>query len=155
MYIDTTININIKLLDELHAASKQLKLSRSDLVILLLQRVVAEKKLPVFMFKQVRYQPRNFASNWKKIHVYPEVEAYEQWLDARKFLKWSVSALIAFAIQEYLEILLEELSGTGKPKNSDNYPTDYFFLARDAHGTQKFVIYWGYPGDEELGSCFT
>ncbi|MCP4129436.1 MAG: hypothetical protein GY754_00330 [bacterium] len=155
MYVDTTIHINVRLLEEVEAAAKQLKMSRSDIVILLLDRVMEKKQISIEMFKQIKYQFRDLPSNWKRIHVYPEVERYEVWLDLRKFCKRSVSLIIAIAINEHLEQLIEEFSSTEKPKNSDSYPSDYLFLARDSCGIQKFVIYWGFPEETQLEEYFT
>ncbi|MCP4136803.1 MAG: hypothetical protein GY754_37885 [bacterium] len=155
MYVDTTININRELLEEVEAAAKLLKMSRSDVVILLLNRVMEKKEISLEVFKQIKYQFRDLASNWKRIHVYPEVERYEMMLDMRKIFKRSVSLIIATAINEYLDLLVKELSATEKPEKSDSYPSDYLFLARDSCGIQKFVIYWGFPEEAHLEQYFT
>ncbi|MCP4132769.1 MAG: hypothetical protein GY754_17520 [bacterium] len=163
MYIDTTIHINVKLLEEVEAAAKQLNLyrakskqmSRSDIIILLLDKVRERKEISLEMFKQIKYQFRDLACNWKRIHVYPEVEKYETWLDLRKISKRSVSLIIAIAINEHLDQLIKELSSTEKPGKSDSYPSDYLFLARGTGGIQKFVIYWGFPEEIHLEEHFT
>ncbi|MCP4137638.1 MAG: hypothetical protein GY754_42115 [bacterium] len=67
----------------------------------------------------------------------------------------ATSAVIAFAIHEYLEILLQESAAPREIVKADNYLDDYFFAARDSGGIQKFVILWGFPDEEELNSCFT
>ncbi|MCP4134163.1 MAG: hypothetical protein GY754_24535 [bacterium] len=155
MYVDTTIYINIKLLEEVEAAAKLLKMSRSDVVILLLDKVREKKEISLEMFKQIKYQFRDLASNWKRIHVYPEVEKYETWLDLRKISKRSVSLIVAIAINEHLDQLIKELSPTDKPRQNDSYPSDYLFLARETGGIQKFVIYWGFPEVTHLEEHFT
>ncbi|MCP4134916.1 MAG: hypothetical protein GY754_28335 [bacterium] len=155
MYINTTIHINIELLGKLEAASEQLKMSRSDIIILLLNRVMDKKEIPIEMFKQIKYQFRDLASNWKRIHVYPEAHDYEMWLDLRKILKRSVSLVLAIAINEHLDQLVNELSAAEVPENPDSYPNRYLFLARDSCGIQKFVIYWGFPEVTHLEEYFT
>ncbi|MCP4135098.1 MAG: hypothetical protein GY754_29275 [bacterium] len=155
MYVDTTIHINIELLGKVEAAAKQLNISRSDVVIKLLDRVMKEKKIPLEMFKQIKYQFRDLASNWKRIHVYPEVERYEAWIDMRKIFKRSVSLIIAIAINEHLDQLIVELSAAEKSGNPDSYPSDYLFIARESTGIQKFIMYWGFPEETHLAEYFT
>ncbi|MCP4131736.1 MAG: hypothetical protein GY754_12225 [bacterium] len=155
MFVNTTININIELLEKVEAASKLLNTSRSNIIILLLDRVMEKKEVSIEIFKQVKYQFRDLASNWKRIHVYPEVERYEAWIDMRKIHKRSVSLIISIAINEHLDQLVEELSAAENPVCLDNYPSDYLFLARESNGIQKFVIYWGLPEMTQLEQYFT
>ncbi|MCP4135845.1 MAG: hypothetical protein GY754_33060 [bacterium] len=155
MFINTTININIELLGKVEAASKQLNMSRSDIIILLLNRVMERKEIPLESFKQIKYQFRDLASNWKRIHVYPEAHIYERFLDMRKFFKRSVSLIVAIAINEHLDQLVEELSAAEDPVDLDSYPSQYFFSAQESGGLQKFVIYWGFPEMTQLEECFT
>ncbi|MCP4131228.1 MAG: hypothetical protein GY754_09630 [bacterium] len=155
MYINTTIYINIELLEKVEAASRQVKMSRSDIIILLLDRVMKKKEIPLETFKQIKYQFRDLACNWKRIHVYPEAHIYESFLDMRKFFKRSVSLIIAIAINEYLDQLVEELSAAEDPVDLDSYPSQYLFLARESGGLQKFVIYWGFPEAAHLEEYFT
>ncbi|MCP4137506.1 MAG: hypothetical protein GY754_41450 [bacterium] len=154
MFVNTTININIELLEKVEVASKLLKMSRSKVIIRLMDRVMEKKEIPLEMFKQIKYQGRNLACNWKHIHVYPEMQEYEMWLDSRKILKRSVSLIVAIAINEYLDQLIEELSAAEKPGNQDRYPNQYLFLARESGGLQKFVIYWGFPEVAHLEEYF-
>ncbi|MCP4132715.1 MAG: hypothetical protein GY754_17245, partial [bacterium] len=68
--------------------------------------------------------------------------------------KMSVSAIIAYAIREYLDILLMQSTLTEDPLFADNYRDKYFFAARDSGGLQKFVIVWGFPETKELEKYF-
>ncbi|MCP4135578.1 MAG: hypothetical protein GY754_31710 [bacterium] len=154
MFINTTIHINVELLAKVEAAAELLSLSKSKIIIMLLDRVMLEKEIPIEMFKQVKYQFRDIASNWKRIHAYPEAEVYESWLDMRKIFKRSVSLIVAIAINEHLDQLVEELSAAEDPGPLDSYPSQYLFLARDSNGLQKFVIYWGFPELDHLEEYF-
>ncbi|MCP4129749.1 MAG: hypothetical protein GY754_01915 [bacterium] len=155
MYVNTTINMNIELLDRVEAASQQLNMSRSKIIVLLLNRVMLKKEIPLEVFKQIKYQPRNLASNWKQVHAYPEVEVYEAWIDMRKIFKRSVSLVLAIAIEEFLDQLVVDLSAAEDPGGLDNYPPAYTFLARESSGIQKFVIYWGLPEMTHMEQYFT
>ncbi|MCP4135761.1 MAG: hypothetical protein GY754_32635 [bacterium] len=151
MNINTTINIRGDLLEELNDAAAQVGISRNRVIILLMGRVVDEKKLPVDLIHRIHYQMRDDEANWQGIHVWLPPRVYELWQDMRKFHKMSVSAIIAHAIREHLEILLQEFTDTPETVKRDKNPFQYIFAARDSGGIQKFVIWWGFPGEEELG----
>ncbi|MCP4131827.1 MAG: hypothetical protein GY754_12680 [bacterium] len=152
--IDTTINIKGELLEKLLDASAEMGLSRNKIIILLMRRVIENKDLPVVMFHQVHYQARMEDANWHRVHVWLPPEVYESWQDLRKFHKMSISAIIAFAIHEYLDIVLMQSTLTRDPYFADNYLQQYFFTARDSGSIQRFVTFWGFPGTEELGKHF-
>ncbi|MCP4132707.1 MAG: hypothetical protein GY754_17205 [bacterium] len=116
-----------------------------------------EKEIPVTMFHRIHYQrcEDDQVPDWKRVHVYPSRHLYENVQDMRKIFKMSISAVIAFAIRKYLPALLEEPAAARVSGGVDNSLDQYLFLARDSGGTQKFVIFWGYPGEEGLNSYFT
>ncbi|MCP4136059.1 MAG: hypothetical protein GY754_34130 [bacterium] len=95
--------------------------------------------------------------------MYPEKEDYERWIDIRKLFKRSVSLIIALAIGEYLDQLIEEPGSAEKPVGKDSYPSNYLFVARESVGLQKFVTYfdfaqhkyWGFPEAPLLEEFFT
>ncbi len=154
MNLDSTIHIKNELLVKVQDAAAQMGLSRNRVIILLMRRVSEKKELEVNMFHRIHYQLRD-GEPGRRVHVWLPPEVYETWQDLRKIHKMSISAVIAFAIHEYLEILLEESPPPGEMVNADNYHHNYLFGARESGGIQKFVIYWGFPEEAQLEEYFS
>ena len=149
MSIDTTININIDLLNRIKNASAVLNVSRSELVSFLVKKVMRKKKFPVKMCSRVRYQDRKNPIIWRRVHVYLFPDLYECCLDLRKVLKMSVSYVIAWSVSEYLEEIIEEFLGRDN-KKSDNYRSSYIFIAGRYDGVDSFTIFRGVPPAKTL-----
>ncbi|MCP4134486.1 MAG: hypothetical protein GY754_26165 [bacterium] len=154
MNIDSTIHIKCELLAKVQDAAAQMGLSRSKVIILLMRHVSEKKELEINMFHRIHYQLRD-GEPGRRIHVWLPPEVYETFQDLRKIHKMSISAIIAFAIHEYLEILLKESTSPEEMVNADNYHHNYLFTARESGGIQKFVIYWGFPEETQLEEYFT
>jgi hypothetical protein len=121
--IHTTVHLSIddaKMLDE---SAKKLGKTRSQLMMLLMLRIVAHWRELRRKFFSVKYQRACRGGSWKVKHVFLSGKEYELCIDMRKFFKWSVSALLAFAIHMYLD----EIRAGGKEKA--RYEADNYFLA--------------------------
>ncbi|MCP4130404.1 MAG: hypothetical protein GY754_05435 [bacterium] len=154
MNIDSTIYIKCELLAKVQDAAARMGLSRNKVILLLMRRVSEKKELEIHMFHRIHYQLRD-GEPGRRIHVWLPPQVYETFQDLRKIHKMSISAIIAFAIHEYLEILLEEPASPEEMIIADNYHANYLFGARESGGIQKFVIYWGFPEENHLEEYFT
>ncbi|MCP4134776.1 MAG: hypothetical protein GY754_27625 [bacterium] len=146
--IDTTINISLINFEKLESAAESLKIARSRLVELLVRRVMEEEPFDLIMFKRVKYQVRDEDDSWYRCHVKFDSSIYENCLDLRKVYKLSVSAIIAFAINNFLDDLL--LSGALRIQ-VESYHHAYLFGEGKPDGVKSFVTFWGVPTQEVLG----
>ena len=110
----TTINIDVTLLEKFETAMETLRLSKNELLSLLLARIIRENEFEPRPHERVRYQERGKGLIvWKKEPVTLESVFYEKYLDLRRNCKFSVSWFIAFAIKNYLDKLIEDLAVSG------------------------------------------
>lgn len=118
--IHTTVNLSREHATILNESAVKLRVSRSKLVVLLLRKLLVNLKKRKCNFTSVQYQKNAGHNGWKKVHVFFEPVDYEVFTDMRNYYKWSVSALLAMAIDRYLDEILEG----GKEnfeKNFDKY----------------------------------
>ncbi len=148
MNIDTTIYIKKEYRNRLNSASAVLGISRSKVVELLIDMFIYKNEFSPKMFETVQYQEKGDKDAWSTIHAWFEPSVYENCLDIRKIYKISVSFMIAFAIDNYLDKWLR----TGSPV-TDNYVSgsrDYLFVEQNCEGIRHFSTFWGCPKQEYL-----
>lgn len=105
--IHTTVHLRLShamLLDE---SAQKLGLTRSKLATLLLRKMMKNLKRMKQTHCPVKYQNNIEMEAWKTLHVFFESRDYEVNTDMRKFFKWSVSALLAMALNWYIKEILE------------------------------------------------
>lgn len=113
--MDTTVNINIGVLEKIDEAAQSRDLSCSALIVILLKKIMNEKKMNVRTGMLVQYQERGLPGGCQPFHVRFQEDEYECFLYLRKLWKMSVSLILALAVKKYLNEQLDE-------KISDNYP---------------------------------
>ena len=138
--IRTTINISEETLDTLIDASIVLNIPETAVIKLLMMNAHLDNKSDdkyLKMFSIIKYQERNPEIKWVCLHISLTDSEYEHFIDMRKMFKMSVSHIIAFALQKYLNTLLEK-------KKEDNNPPVYFpfyvFYIDFIHGVKSYVI---------------
>ena len=151
MFVVTTLNINKSLLESLKDISEGLNISVTRLIVLLLKRVMSENKDFRRYGYRVRYQERDSLKDWHTFHLRIRTEEYEYFLDMRKFFKMSVSLLLSFAYENYLDDIIGMLTDKRIGKRYiDNYlPRNYILINKEVDSVIKWIIYWGYT--EEVG----
>ena len=148
MNIDTTIYIKKEYRNRLNSTSEILGISRNKVVELLIDMFIDKNKFSPKMFETVQYQEKADKNAWSTIHIWLQPTLYENCLDIRKIYKISVSFMIAFAVDNYLD----NLTGRNSPA-TDNYiphSRNYIFVEQDCEGTRLFSTFWGFPGQEYL-----
>jgi len=103
--VHTTVNLRISHAALLNQSAHTLRIKRSELMSLLLKKLMAKRKMRTHRFSTVAYQ-KGFGEGWKKVHFFPESKDYEVFTDVRNNCKFSVSYLLAMAIGLYLEELV-------------------------------------------------
>lgn len=141
MHIETTININIDILDRLLDASSITGESKRNIISSLMRRLSEDYERIAVPWKRIAYQKRDGKKKWKRLHVTLMPDEYEFFLDLRKACKLSVSRLVAFAAEKYLdEIIAEFMEGTDNYRYS-NYTISYLIN----NGIVCLIHYWGIP----------
>ena len=121
MKIDTTVNVlndNKLAIDE---AADKVNVSRSDIMKMLLMEAIKNRDHLIEYGKTVTYQKRAPKDMWRNCHIYLSEEENEYLKDIRKYLKNSVSLLLAIAVRNYLKKIIETLLGTKPAQLFDNY----------------------------------
>jgi hypothetical protein len=135
----TTINIRKETLNTLTEFAKSNGMSRSELIALLLKKVMGSISNPGRFGTLVRYQKRARPADWHKFHVRFRPDDYEYFLDLRRLVKMSVSCILQYAVEKYLPTLYENKSG-------DNYLYTNYVLSKEIiQDVICWRLMWGYP----------
>jgi hypothetical protein len=137
--METTLNMDIDVLQQIKQAAREKNTTCSEMIIILLNRVMDDTHSPFFLVKMVQYQESKGPGNWHRFHIQLRPDEYEFFLDLRKLLKMSVSLILAFAVKKYLKILI-------KTNSTDNYLHKNYMMIREFVDNIKcWKFYWGYP----------
>jgi hypothetical protein len=141
MIIETTVNIQMKVLNDLTRAAIITGLSKRDVISLLLKCLSGDQEKMVQSWRRVRYQKRLVEGDWRCLHVFLWPDEYEFFLDLRKVCKMSVSYLIAYAVANYL---VEVINSFLKKPDNNRYK-NYTIIGRVVDGIACWTYYWGVP----------
>jgi hypothetical protein len=143
----TTINMHREILDKITVAAKTLGITRTELIVMLLKKVMANMSKPGRLGMLVSYQDRAKRDDWHRFHVRIREDDYEYCLDLRKLLKMSVSKILHYAVKKYLKKNFNKNSG-------DNYRFINYVISREI--IQNVICWkfmWGYP--PTMVNCIT
>ncbi len=107
--IKSSVNINTEKLSRLETFSEVNDLSVNEIVSLLLRKILKDGNNVAIKFSAVKYQDIDPDKNWDTLTVYFDDVDYEFFTDMRKFYKFSVSFLLAKAIDLFLDTILSEI----------------------------------------------
>ncbi len=141
MIIETTINVDLSVLNDLARASYVTGVSKRDIISSLLKRLSNDHSTMVQSWKRVRYQKRVGNDVWKCLHVLLWPDEYEFFLDLRKVCKMSVSFLISYAVAKYLDEVINSLI----KRTDNNRYKNYTIINRVVDGIICWIYYWGVP----------
>ena len=137
--MDTTLNIHADISRKIAGTMLSMGIRRSELVVLLLHRIMDETGHSVRMGRLVQYQKRRPKHEWRRIHVFVEADEYECFLDMRKLMKLSLSHILAIAVDKYLdEIVREKYSDNNRYKN-------YIIINEEIDAIPCWRLIWGNP----------
>jgi hypothetical protein len=137
--MNTTLNIRNDILEQITKVAQSNGVSRSEMIVLLFQKVAGDITDPGRLGKMIKYQNRSAPEDWHVFHVRLREDVYEYWLDLRKLLKMSVSLILAYAVKKYRGKKL-------RIKSADNYPFKNYIIIKEILDNiivWKFI--WGWP----------
>jgi hypothetical protein len=137
--METTLNIHADILEIINRGAQSCCVSRSDMIMLLIKKVMDDVSNSVRFGRMVRYQERCRPDVWHTVHVQLRMDDYEYLLDLRRLLKMSVSLILVYAVRKYL-------NGIMKKKDTDNYQYKNYVLIKEMfNDTICWRLIWGYP----------
>lgn len=107
--IRTSISISRKHQEGLIKTAERLKISRMDIIELILKRVYCYYKKKSATFKSVSYQKNFSGEKLLIVSVFFDEHEHEKAASHRYLLKRSVSSLVAFGIDNFLDEIVFEL----------------------------------------------
>ncbi len=140
----TSINMNIAVFVKIGLAATRLGKSRREIVIMLLSRIRHDFHLFQGGFRLVRYQPRDSSKQWHCFTIRFKKHENELVTDFRKLGKYSVSYLVALAVDWYLDELLQD---EGDRHNYVELKA-YAIGIRIENGIICWELYWGDPPED-------
>ena len=137
--MDTTLNIHADILIKIADTTVSTGTRRSELIVLLLHRIMDETGHSVRMGRLVQYQKRRPKHEWRRIHVSFEADEYEYFLDMRKLMKLSLSHILAIAVDKYLDEI------TRKKCTDNNRYYNYIIINEEIESITCWRLIWGNP----------
>ena len=141
--METTLNIRTDISEKIALAARLKGISRSEMIAILIKKVMDDISDPGRMGKMVQYQNRRNPDEWHTFHLQVREDDYEYFLDLRKLVKMSVSLILAYAVEKFLDKLL-------KNNNTDNNRYRNYIIIKDVIDNiicWKFI--WGFPPNIE------
>jgi hypothetical protein len=143
MKIRTTIHVQDKTLRLIESASAALKISKTAMVSILVKYMAERTKRPTAFWTGVRYQRRSDRNEWRRLHITPRGDEYEFFIDVRKVCKMSVSFLVTYAIENYLDDLIKLIPGKEDNYRYRNYAISHIII----NDIVCWLFCWGIPPD--------
>ena len=112
MITDTTVCIHRDIFIKLDAAAEMTGISRDQFISSLLRH--ASKKLRKLHddWIRTRYQERRAGEKWSRMHIRVRRDEYDFFFDLRKVTRFSLSHLIAYATEHYIDELITLMQKT-------------------------------------------
>ena len=157
MYIKTTINIHKDIKAKTKFAAGLLDISRSQVIINLLKKLVDEDRINDQTGKGVKYQDSDNEDMWDTFHIKFREDEYEMFCDLKKFHRCTVSYMVWFVAVMFLDELIvvgrdytrDELWSVRKQlkqRVGDNYRFhSYIYLREMVSGVISWRSFWGLP----------
>ena len=146
MNVDTNINITDNSHRKLKAGASRLKITKNELVILLITKYLTEQEGKYEMLSRVRYQKKQDHESWDPIHVWFTPAFYNKCLNLRMFHKLSLSYILKQAMMLYLDEIFQS--------PTDNCYNQFIFLSTVIKNCPIFIITWGYPQQEIIHKLY-
>lgn len=112
----TRINMQTATYERICLGANQLGISRSQLIRLLVMHFEKNIHKKLSSFKTVKYQQSSSDAEWKMFHIDLSPAEYECFTDLRNHCKMSVSLIVATAVMEFLDMIVDYTLPM------DNYP---------------------------------
>ncbi len=141
MNIDTTININRKTLTRIDRAAAFRGVRREAIIAAICRIAGMRGRWLKGEWMRIRYQRRDALKDWVRPHVRFTSAEYAYFNDMRDVLKMSVSFFISYAVEHYLDEIIEKMVD-----DPDNYRIwNYAVTAFQIENVSGMILYWGIP----------
>jgi hypothetical protein len=147
----TTVNMQNSIFFKLGLAASRLGKTRRDIVVTLLMRLMSDIERFQGGFTLVRYQERDPLRQWHCFSISFRKDENEFFTDLRKLGKFSVSYMVAIAVERYLDELMRE----GDERHNYAGFTHYAVGLRLEGGIICWELYWGDPPNTPHASITT
>ncbi len=142
--VETTVYMHKNTLEMLNRGAAITGRTRTFIIKRLMRRVMHDNRKMLKSHSRIKYQERDLKENWHRLHIVMNEYEYDYCLDMRKFFKMSVSFILAFAVNRYLDEIKYELLDVNQ--NTDNYLyRNYVLIKKTIDGVICWQIYWGIP----------
>jgi hypothetical protein len=84
--METILNIRVDILEQIAGASQPNGISCSEMIVLLIEKVMADITGPDRIGRMVNYRDKCRPDEWHVFHVHIREDVYGYWLDLRKLL---------------------------------------------------------------------
>lgn len=146
MRINTTVNISENTRFRIVYAARITNTSGSSVVTKIMKNVMREHDFLIEENRAVRYQEKTRGENWCKLHVALFMHDYRYFADMRNFFRCSVSLLLSYAVNKYLDKYILSIHKKLKNIEGDNYLFNNYILTKSLFDTSIcWTIYWGIP----------
>lgn len=152
MTIKTTLNLRYAQVNKIIQLSEKLDCSKSCIINSLFRKIFKINSFKIRFLHSVQYQERiKDIDSWKHFHISLEGDVYEKCHDMRKLFKLSVSLIISYAIDKYLEELINELF---EGKAGDNYSSNYILFYTKSDYLTYITLVWGMLEEKDLSKVY-
>ncbi|HPL17929.1 MAG TPA: hypothetical protein PL180_14645 [Spirochaetota bacterium] len=137
--METTVNMRTDILQRISRAAALHGISRTGIIILIVKKMMKRLPDPDSAGSMVRYQADGKPDDWHAFHLRIRMDEYEYLLDLRKLFKMSVSLIIAYGVDRYLDKLM------GDTGTDNNRFANYMVIREIVDTIICWKLYWGYP----------
>jgi hypothetical protein len=141
--METTLNMRTDISEKITLAAHARGISCSDMIAILIKKVMDDISNPVRIGKMVQYQDRRNSDEWHTFHLQVREDEYEYFLDLRKLLKMSVSLILAYAVEKFLDKLIK------KNITDNNRFRNYVVIMDIIEDIICWKLIWGFPPNIE------
>jgi hypothetical protein len=139
--IETTVRLGRETVARIALACEGRGVTRSCLVSALVRYASGKMRPLPEGWVRVKYQGRRMKEEWRCQHLVLRPDEYEFFGDMRKVMRLSVSCIVAYAVEHYLDEMLA-ISG----EDTDNYRYRNYIIARFMAGDVVCWAHcWGIP----------
>jgi len=139
MRIKTTLHLRRETETRISDAAAITGLNKSEIVVKIMRKLMRNEQAMMRLGNAVHYQAKAPGEEWCRMHLGLWAGEYESFIDTRKLFKWSVSFLVALAVEKYLDKVLEDLNGADTSRCSDNYLYLHYAIV---HKQMDDVVCW-------------
>ena len=145
MNIETTANMHINILRKIERASVTLNKSQMYIVRLLLGVLLEDEEKHTRSWSRIRYQKRDVPENWTTFHLTLRQDEYDFTQDLRKVYRMSLSYVIAYAVDKFLDIIISKLTSIKFNNKIDCFLySNYIVSYKKIEGVHCWQYCWGY-----------